>query len=59
MKWVVNALEDKFYFQWILVGKQLREARMTNRFMNPNGKILVPVNLDETAAINLKAAICR
>ncbi len=29
---------------------------MTNRFMNPNGKILVPVNLDETAAVNMKAA---
>jgi nucleotide-binding universal stress UspA family protein len=28
---------------------------MTNRFMNPNGKILVPVNLDETAAANIKA----
>lgn len=33
-----------------------KENIMTNRFMNPNGKILVPVNLDETAAPNMKAA---
>ena len=29
---------------------------MTKRFMNPNGKILVPVNLDETSGPLLKAA---
>jgi nucleotide-binding universal stress UspA family protein len=32
------------------------EAIMTKRFMNPNGKIIVPVNLDETCAATLKSA---